>query len=582
MVSGSAGIILINEYMPSDMKFNTTQAVDSSAFRVHMQKFAKKYPQKFATNISKIADLGEKMAFYLGANVGPTDLVGDEKAAKKLINKLKVQLKSAKNDHAKREVLMRGLTEATTIAKSMPSSTNEMVQQVKSGSRGKPVQLARMSVGPIYAVDMNQLPKTTLIQNNFNSGLSSHEYFNVSSQGRFASVQAANATSEPGALGKTVVANTDDIKITKPDCHTLNGEFKSTADVHILGHFTAGLNGELITKKFLKKYKGTRIKVRTPITCAAHKGICAKCYGLKSNGRLPMVGEEVGIIAAQTTGEVFTQMTLSTKHSTMGKNDSTKLSGIEGFKIIANSPSSFKNAAVLSEVDGIVTGISKAPHGGTNITIGRKKYYASPTQKVLVRAGQRIENGDQLTSGILTPKSVMHTRGINEARRHESDTLHEIFKDSSGQDLMKKHFDVLARGHLSLSKDKFGDIKTHKEHGLMYPSSKQSNSVSMLIKGKYLAEDEGSISKGTKITSRIISKLQEWGIKKVMVTTEKPSFTPLFKSLEQRPIFTGNLFQKMNYRNIKNAIKDEVIIGKGSNIKHSHSSDRAKHTANML
>jgi len=200
-----------------------------------------------------------------------------------------------------------------------------MAQQVKSGSRGKPAQFARMSIGPIYAVDMNQLPKPTLIKNNFTSGLNSQEYFNVSSQGRFSSVQAANATAEPGALGKVLVANTDDQTITMVDCGTTNGIFMDASDRHILGRFEAGTN-KLIDEAYFKvlKRKGGKVKVRSPLTCQAKKGVCAKCYGLLPTGKLPSVGDNVGIIAAQTMGEVLTQMTLSTKHSTMGKSNSSQ------------------------------------------------------------------------------------------------------------------------------------------------------------------------------------------------------------------------------------------------------------------
>jgi len=54
-----------------------------------------------------------------------------------------------------------------SVAEKAAPGDNEMVQQVKSGSRGKPVQFARMVVGPVYAVDMNQLPKPNLIKNSF-------------------------------------------------------------------------------------------------------------------------------------------------------------------------------------------------------------------------------------------------------------------------------------------------------------------------------------------------------------------------------------------------------------------------------
>jgi len=483
----------------------------------------------------------------------------------------------------KRTILLQGLSQATNIAKDIDPQTNQLAQQIRSGSRGKPVQFARMAVGPIYAVDMNQLPKTNLIKNNFTNGLSASEYFNVSSQGRFSSVQSANATSEPGALGKVLVANIDSEKITSKDCMTVNGQFKPITDHHIIGHYTAGPRGVLITKEYLKRLKkGSKLKVRTPITCASPKGVCIKCYGLKANGRLPQMGENIGISSGQTKAEILTQMTISTKHSTMGKNDSDELEGVEGFKIIANSPSSFTGTALLAEDEGVVSKIEKAPQGGINLFLGKKKYYANPKIKIKVKVGDKVSKGDVMSSGLVTPKQAVNNWGLNEAREHESNMLHNLFLKSTNHDLMKKHFDILARGHLSLSKDKYGDISTHTEHSSTYPKTSREAVINQGLLNQYIAQDIGSISKGTKINKRILNKLNEWGVTKLHVTTEVPKFKPIFKSLEQKPTFTGNVFQKMNYRNIAKALHNEITSVPVPQYMRSYKSDRSDHTSGLL
>ncbi|WP_158335586.1 hypothetical protein, partial [Campylobacter concisus] len=57
------------------------------------------------------------------------------------------------------------------------------------------------------------------------------------------------------------------------------------------------------------------VSIRTPITCKAPKGVCAKCYGLNlGEGKLVKPGEAVGIISAQSIGEPGTQLTLRTFH----------------------------------------------------------------------------------------------------------------------------------------------------------------------------------------------------------------------------------------------------------------------------
>jgi len=581
---GTAGILLINELLPPDVRFDTRSHIDSKTFKEKMKKFAKKYPKLYAERISKIANLGEKMTFYLGSNVGPNDLKIDEKKRKSIISKIEKGINKAKTDDEKRAILLKGLNYATEGAIKYAGNTNEMIQQVKSGSRGKPVQFARMSVGPVYAVDMNQLPKPNLIKSSFTGGLNAQEYFNVASQGRYSSVQAANATSEPGALGKILIANTDAQKITMVDCHTKNGVTMSVDDPHILGRFEAGTD-KLIDEAYVRRLKAAgkkTIKVRSPITCQAPKGVCAKCYGLLPNGKLPSVGDNVGIKAAQTIGEILTQMTLSTKHSTMGKQQESKLTGVDGFKTITNSPSSFSGAAVVAIEPGIVSRIVDAPQGGHYIYVGNRKYTAKPKMKVLVKAGESVYKGQKLTDGIVTPKQVLETRGVGKAREHEAEMLHTLFKDSTGKDLQKKHFELLARGHLSLGQNKIAEIDELSSLMDGYPKHKMKSPVGDMLIGKYIAEDVETISKGTKIDSQVIKELKSKNYSSVYVTDEAPAVKPIFKSMEQKPSFTGNLFSKMNYRHITKAIKDEILYNKKPNIISDYPSDRAMHTAGML
>ena len=582
-MTGTAGIILINDMLPNDVKFSYNRPIDSKEFKKKMTLFAKKYPSQYGKTISKIAHIGEHMAFYLGANVGPSDLKVDNNATKKLIGKIEKDMNRAKSDDKKRDILLKGFSHAIDLTSKIKEDNNEMAQQVKSGSRGKPAQFARMSIGPIYAVDMNQLPKPILIKNNFTNGLNSQEYFNVSSQGRFSSVQAANATSEPGALGKVLVANTDDQTITVIDCKTKNGVFMDTSDRHILGRFEAGTD-KLIDESYFKiisKKKG-KVKVRSPITCQAKKGVCAKCYGLLPSGKIPSVGDNVGIIAAQTIGEVLTQMTLSTKHSTMGKNDSDEVAGVEGFKSIANSPASFTGAAIVSLENGFVSKIEKAPQGGSYVFIGSKKYHIPPKSRIIVKSGQSIHKGDALSSGIITPKQALETRSIGEAREHESGMLHKLFLNSTGKDLQKKHFELVSRGHLSLGMDRYGNVDSHSMLMEKYPRTSLTEPVSKNIMGKYLGDDIGSLSKGLEIDDRVMKKLKEWNVHRVRTTKERPSIKPIFKALDQRPTFSGNLFSKMNYRHLSKAIKDEILNVKKPSYVNDYTSDRAKHTAGYL
>ena len=81
----------------------------------------------------------------------------------------------------------------------------------------------------------------------------------------------------------------------------------------ILCHADSIINEELA--KAIEEAGIDAVEVRSPLTCEAKKGICAKCYGRNlATGKPIHMGEAVGVIAAQSIGEPGTQLTLRTFH----------------------------------------------------------------------------------------------------------------------------------------------------------------------------------------------------------------------------------------------------------------------------
>jgi DNA-directed RNA polymerase subunit beta' len=75
---------------------------------------------------------------------------------------------------------------------------------------------------------------------------------------------------------------------------------------------------ELITEEIAQRIEALgyeKIRVRSPLTCEAALGVCARCYGMDlARGSLAERGLAVGIIAAQSIGEPGTQLTMRTFH----------------------------------------------------------------------------------------------------------------------------------------------------------------------------------------------------------------------------------------------------------------------------
>jgi len=178
------------------------------------------------------------------------------------------------------------------------------------------------------------------ILSNFKEGLSILEYFISTHGARKGLADTALKTADAGYLTRRLHDVSQDVIVNSVDCGTLRGievsalkkneEIVETLGERILGRVALQnvVNpldnevlieaGDQITEAIVKKIEASpieKVEVRSPLTCEATKGICAKCYGRNlATGKMTQKGEAVGVIAAQSIGEPGTQLTLRTFH----------------------------------------------------------------------------------------------------------------------------------------------------------------------------------------------------------------------------------------------------------------------------
>jgi len=574
----------LNSLLPSNLHFTEKDTpITKNKLNERLNIFAKEHPDMYKKNIHKIGDLGEELAYMYGHHVGINDLLHPKrKEIKKFLEKedKKVSLMS---DEAKKKKLIDIFGKVQDMTMSIDN--NNLVDQGKTRGRGNPATITRTLGAPIYTVDMNSEPFPFMLKNSLAEGYRSHEMYAAGSQARYAAVQAATSTSEPGAMSKVLVANTEHIKICCKDCGTKNGVEYSIDDGQILGRYEARTN-KLITKDYLneiKKQGKKRIIVRDPTTCEATDGICQMCYGHNATGKLLEVGHNVGIEASQTVGEKATQLVLSAKHNISGKLKSNIPTGFEAQKILLNTPQNFKGKATLSTTDGVVNKIEKLNTGGYNVYIADKPHYVSAYVEPKVKVGDHVEKGDSISTGLQSPRDIIELSGINQARKYVVDKLYE----ANGGDIDKRQFGVIAKGYLELAKDK--NDTTHnlyRYEGLVKDTPKQNvftvKTSDKQIKNKYLAEPFLHYSVGTKISDKVLSKMKYHKIKEFNVMHSPLPIEPVYKTYEQRPLHGGNsIWQKMNYRGIKKGISDELLYNTKID-KHKLLSDKTKYTLGVL
>ena len=81
------------------------------------------------------------------------------------------------------------------------------------------------------------------------------------------------------------------------------------------GALTRKLVFALWPVKIVEDDCGSTEKNRSVLTCKAHGGFCAKCYGELPGGKLPIIGYPAGLIAAQSIGERGTQLSMQSFHT---------------------------------------------------------------------------------------------------------------------------------------------------------------------------------------------------------------------------------------------------------------------------
>ncbi|MET1260859.1 MAG: DNA-directed RNA polymerase subunit beta' [Flavobacteriaceae bacterium] len=223
---------------------------------------------------------------------------------------------------------------------------NSVYMMLDSGARGSKEQIRQLTGmrGLMAKPKKSTAGGGEIIENpilsNFKEGLSILEYFISTHGARKGLADTALKTADAGYLTRRLVDVSQDVIINIEDCGTLRGievqalkkneEVVETLGERILGRVSLHdvynpLNEELllaagqhITEAEVKKVEAApidKIEVRSPLTCEAPKGICAKCYGRNlATNKMVQRGEAVGVVAAQSIGEPGTQLTLRTFH----------------------------------------------------------------------------------------------------------------------------------------------------------------------------------------------------------------------------------------------------------------------------
>ena len=217
---------------------------------------------------------------------------------------------------------------------------NAVYIMADSGARGSKQQIRQLAgMRGLMAKPSGEIIETP-ITSNFREGLTVLQYFISTHGARKGLADTALKTADSGYLTRRLVDVAQDVIISQIDCGSLDG-IESRAIVEsgeiieplrdrIVGRVTLedisdpftndviAKASEVITEELASTIEDSgveKVKIRSVLTCAARRGVCAKCYGRDlGTGELVELGLAVGVIAAQSIGEPGTQLTMRTFH----------------------------------------------------------------------------------------------------------------------------------------------------------------------------------------------------------------------------------------------------------------------------
>ncbi|MHC4970751.1 MAG: DNA-directed RNA polymerase subunit beta' [Planctomycetota bacterium] len=217
---------------------------------------------------------------------------------------------------------------------------NPIFLMADTGARGSVEQIRQLAgMRGLMAKPSGKIIETP-IKANFREGLRVLEYFSSTHGARKGLADTALKTADSGYLTRKLADVAQNVVITLDDCGTLNGISKGVVYkgdkievplsqaitgrvardtiVDVITDEVVVKENEVITEEIAKRIESMgyeKIRVRSPLTCEAPLGVCARCYGMDlSRGKLVERGLAAGIIAAQSIGEPGTQLTMRTFH----------------------------------------------------------------------------------------------------------------------------------------------------------------------------------------------------------------------------------------------------------------------------
>ena len=495
----TVGRLLIEEVLPPEMRETGKKRVrdmriyDKGTTKKVLTEIARKSPNQYGKIANHFKDLGNDYSTRVGFSIGLDDFKTiNTKERDKLIaaaereaDKIRKQTKLSWGDRHRKIIAAFSKADdkldKINDAELRKNPTN-IYRMVTSGARGNPAQLKQIVSTPALVRDAKDRTVPFLIPKSYSEGMDVASYWTTLHGARKGTIQKTQGVRDPGYLSKLIINSTMNQLVTESDCGTSDGVTLSVDGDVLDRYLSRGIKlkgrryraGTLITPELIsaaRKAKTASLPVRSATRCEAKDGVCKKCLGINENGRPYDIGTNIGVIAGQSIGEPSTQLAMRVFHTgglAKGKGAQTH-NMFKRLDQLLKMPQDLPDKAPLALQSGRVTKVEKAPQGGEDVYVGGIRHYVPSSQERLVKKGDKVQRGDALSDGLISPKELLPLKGVRAVQDYLSDQIHTVL--GKAVPVRRRNVEVVVKAMTNVSRVEDPGDNPDWTHGDLRPTS---------------------------------------------------------------------------------------------------------------
>jgi DNA-directed RNA polymerase subunit beta' len=497
----SIGRVIFNDAIPQDLGFCKRETpedmlkleIDYLVGKKQLSQIVEAcFKQKGSTATAEVLDKIKVLGFKYSTIGAVTASIFDmhipaekpallQNAERKVIEVERQYKRGLITDDERYKEVVRTWTETTDqvteALKKTLTKFNPIWMMANSGARGNMNQIRQLSgMRGLMSNPSGKIIELP-VRACFREGLTVLEYFISSHGGRKGLADTALKTADSGYLTRRLVDVSHEVIVREDDCcagskpagitigaltgdkkeevieslrDRLAGRFCTEKIVHPKTKEVLATPDKIITDEVasaIEKAGIEEVSIRSVLTCKSKYGICAKCYGKNmATGTETIIGEAVGIIAAQSIGEPGTQLTMRTFHTGGVATSDDITQGLPRIEELfeARKP---KGLALISEVSGRVKIYNSEARKEIVIkqSGGEEKTYPIPfNSRLRAKDNEIVEPGSVLTEGSINPHDILKTKGPKSVQEYLLKEVQYVYR-MQGVEINDKHVEVIIK-----------------------------------------------------------------------------------------------------------------------------------------